>query len=96
MNNLLTLEERPTMVFRCLQNEMSFLKARKSNSSCVKEMRERKRERERERERVEDKMKPTMRFAYMKDRYEYCESKEPCTCVQKDPLHIIKLLVCEP
>lgn len=25
------------MVFRCLQNEMSFLKARKSNSSCVKQ-----------------------------------------------------------
>ena len=44
MNDLLTLEERPTMVFRCLQNEMSFLKARKSNSSCVKEMRERERE----------------------------------------------------
>ena len=31
---VLVLEERPTMVLRCLQNEMSFLKARKSNSNC--------------------------------------------------------------
>ena len=50
--------------------------------------------RRREGERDET-VKLTIEVAYMEDRDEYGEAKQPCTGVQEDSLHIIKLFVSE-